>query len=104
MVTTEQRLMAANILTIYVYFCPKKKKIVATKSPRLLVNHNPGFWHGGLEAAAPFWMTVSGSQGRDQLPLALTFHCAGGKLGALPPTEGATEASFAELEKTQAVF
>ena len=52
MVITEQRLMAANILTVYVYFCPKEK-IVATKSPRLLVNHNPGFWHGGLEAAIP---------------------------------------------------
>lgn len=51
--------MAANILTIYAYFCPKKN--VATKSPRLLVNHNPSFWHGGFESAMPsgWWHQVA---------------------------------------------
>lgn len=38
-----------------------QKKNVATKSPRLLVNHNPSFWHGGFESAMPsgWWHQVA---------------------------------------------
>lgn len=48
-------------LTYHLCIFLSKKKKLATKRPRLLVNHNPRFWHGGLESAVPsgWWHQVA---------------------------------------------
>lgn len=40
-------------LCIFLSQKKKQHKKLATKRPRLLVNHNPSFWHGGFESAVP---------------------------------------------------